>query len=238
MMTRTVGVLASLTLCSSTLTTSAQVAPAHLLSIDETLVADRHVHVTVRNTAQQDIHAWGLIGWVTYEDGTVEKTGIYMDGMLRGFRDNPIAPVRSFTPKSSLTKRIPSALRPVPVKAVQLTVSVIVLADGTATGDERMVASIFEDRQRQLAGLRHVEKLFSESIARGAGSWDALTAIQNKLAETSDPLLRETAAFHEALQNVTLWIRLRPRDLDTPMQHLLKRTRAHITIAERHLQRR
>src|SRR5215472_5430806 len=125
---------------------------AHLAAAEFPLVADHVVtgpksHVTLTNRANQAVTAWALAVTTHPEAGRTHREVETVDGYLSAVTHGiPGAPERLERLEPGQSREI--ALDPLPDDAAVAVVAVI-LDDGTALGEEAIVAPMFERRAKE-----------------------------------------------------------------------------------------
>ena len=160
----------------------ALLALAHLFVTAEfPLVADHLVtgpksHVTLTNTANQAISAWALAVTTHPQPGRTHREIETVDGYLsvatHGIAGAPERLERLMPGQSREIE-----LDPIPDGA-SIEVAAVILDDGTAVGDEAIVAPMFARRARERDALGAVSQTFAEVLAarHGAEALDTLRA--------------------------------------------------------------
>jgi len=142
------------------------------------LVTGTPSHVRLTNTSSQPVTAWSL-AVTTHADGGRTHREVYtVDGYLSEVTHGlPGASERLERLLPGQSREI--ALDPLPSGA---TVEVVaaVLEDGTASGEDQLLASIFAKRLKERDALRAVVEAFNEVLPARHGA-DALAALKPRL---------------------------------------------------------
>jgi hypothetical protein len=140
-------------------------------------------HVTLTNTAGQAVTAWALATTTRAETGRTRREVETADGYL--------SEITHGLPGSSerLERLLPRqsrqiALDPLPAGAA-VEVIAVVLDDGTAIGDEQVIASIFARRARERDALRAVIDAFNDVLQTRHGA-EALDALRDRLTAIAE----------------------------------------------------
>ncbi len=86
-----------------------------------------------------------------------------------------------------------------------------------------------------------MEKLLANAIEQSGDGWEAFTVIDKRLDEPRTLTIRDSSAYWQVRENVTLWMRLDPGEPDKAsfrLQHTLGDVRARIALAKEHMLRR
>jgi len=171
---------------------------AHLALDGFPLVADRlvtgqHAHVTLTNTANQPVTAWALAIVTHPAPGRTHREVETVDGYLSEATHGIAgAPER-------LERLMPGQSRQVDLDAVPddatVEVAAVILDDGTAMGDEKIVTPMFDRRAKERDALGAVASVFRDVLGsqHGEAAVDALRARLEALAE------RDTAPCRAAI---------------------------------------
>jgi hypothetical protein len=158
------------------------VADGFPLLVDR-LVTGQRAHVTLTNTAQQPVTAWAL-AIVTHPGPgrthrEVETVDGYLSELTHGIGGAP----------ERLERLMPGQSRQIDLDAVPddatVEVAAVILGDGTAIGDEKIVAPMFDRRAKERDALGAVATVFRDVLAsqHGEAALDALRARLDGLAE-------------------------------------------------------
>ena len=135
-------------------------------------------HVRITNTSRQAITAWSLATTTVNGDRThrdLTTADGYLSEVTHGL---PGANERLERLDPGQSREIP--LDPLPAGAT-VDVMAVVLEDGTAMGDETVIASIFAHRVKERDALRAVVDSFTEVLANRQGT-EALAALRERFA--------------------------------------------------------
>ncbi len=185
---------------------------AHLLAADLPVVADRLVtgqraRVTLTNTAAQPVTAWALAvvtpspGGGTHRE--VETVDGYLSELTHGLAGAPERLERLMPGQSRQIE-----LEPLPDDAT-VGIAAVILDDGTALGEEPLIAAMFDRRAKERDALGAVSVTFAQVLAalHGERALDMLRVRLDALPE------RDTVPGRAALNAV-----------DTYRQHLQDRS--------------
>jgi hypothetical protein len=117
----------------------------------------------------------------------------------------------------------------------------VIFANGIAIGDEPSIARTFESRRREHDALQQMENLLTDAIEQSGDGWQAFTVIDRRLDDPRTLTIRDSTAYRQARENVTLWMRLDPGDPDKAsfrLQHTLGDVRARMALVKEHMLRR
>jgi hypothetical protein len=150
------------------------------------LVTGPSSHVQITNTGTQAITAWSLVATTHADGGRTHRDIHTVDGYL--------SEVTHGLPGSSerLERLLPGQSRQFPLDPLPAGATVDVLAvvldDGTAAGDEQVIASIFAKRVKERDALRAVVDAFNDVLptTRGTAAVDALRARFTALAQRDE----------------------------------------------------
>jgi hypothetical protein len=150
------------------------------------LVTGPQSRVTLTNTATQPVTAWSLVTIVQQEGGRTHRAVETVDGYLSEITHGlPGSSERleRFLPKQSRA----IALEPLPEGATAEIVAVV-LDDGTAMGEEALIASIFARRVVERDAFAAVVDAFNEVLPaqRGEAALDALRDRLTAIARRAD----------------------------------------------------
>jgi hypothetical protein len=166
-------------ICVTALLLTAGVSPSDMPLSVGPLVTGPPSRVQLTNTSRQPVTAWSLAATTHAEGGRTHREVYTVDGYLsEATHGLPGA-------SEQLERLLPGqsreiALDPLPPGA---TVEVVaaVLDDGTAVGDDQILASIFAKRVKDRDALRAVVDAFNEVLPARHGA-DALAALKERFA--------------------------------------------------------
>jgi hypothetical protein len=155
------------------------------LTVDQ-VVTGAGSHVRVTNTGNQPITAWSLAAIASQGDRThreVYTADAYLSEVTQGLPGS-----------SDLLNRLqPGEARDLPLDPLpagaRVEVLAVVLNDGTAAGDEQILAAIFDKRMKERDALHAVMEAFDDVLATRHGP-AALDALKERLTA----LVRENEA--------------------------------------------
>jgi hypothetical protein len=166
------------TLPAALLLASAAYAAEMPLTVSD-LVTGAATHVRLTNTSSQPVTAWSLAATSKSPTGRTHREVYTTDGYL--------SEVTHGIPDSDprLERLLPGQSREVPLDPLPAgsTVEVIaaVLDDGTAVGDEDVIAPIFAKRVKERDALKAVVDAFAEVMPAAHGA-EALAALKQRFA--------------------------------------------------------
>lgn len=156
---------------------------AHLTAADMPLVADHLVtgpnsRITLTSTANQPITAWALAVTTHPVPGRTHREVETVDGYLSE-ATHGLAGVPERLERLMPGQSREIALDPVPDDAT-VEIAAVVLEDGTAIGDDAIVAPIFARRVRERDALGAVAQTFADVLASAHGA-AALDLLRSRL---------------------------------------------------------
>ncbi len=198
------------------------------------LVTGTPSHVRLTNTSSQPVTAWSLAA-TTHADGGRTHRDVYtVDGYLSEVTHGlPGASERLERLLPGQSREI--ALDPLPSGA---TVEVVaaVLEDGTASGEDQLLASIFAKRVKERDALRAVVEAFNEVLPAKHGA-DALTALTQRL--TALVQREESIPCRAALDAVQTFERKTSADeVDRSLRTYADFVKREYDLAAKHAERR
>ncbi len=198
------------------------------------LVTGTPSHVRLTNTSSQPVTAWSLAA-TTHADGGRTHRDVYtVDGYLSEVTHGlPGASERLERLLPGQSREI--ALDPLPSGA---TVEVVaaVLEDGTASGEDELLASIFAKRVKERDALRAVVEAFNEVLPAKHGA-DALTALTQRL--TALVQREESIPCRAALDAVQTFERKTSADeVDRSLRTYADFVKREYDLAAKHAERR
>jgi hypothetical protein len=208
-----------------------------------TEVVERHLLITLRNTGTKPITAWGVRGEVTFDGGSTQIISHVSDGYADGFidaRQQGEWTFVQFTPGLMLTGRSGIVLREPVVVSVVLTPHIVVFADSTALGDERVIQMVFATRVRERKAGQLIEDALARYIGTVADPAIAASLIDRDLQGLSDVDVRETRLYRTLRHNLALALK-EPNasaSLAVRLQALQTRNRSLKAAADAHSVRR
>ena len=144
----------------------------------ERFVTGQHAHVTLTNNAVQPVTAWALEitthpgGGVTHRE--VETVDGYLSAATHGIGGAPERLERLMPGQSRQIE-----LDPLPDEAT-VAVAAVILDDGSAIGDERVIAAVFDRRAKERDALGAVSRVFADVLTALHGE-RALDALRSRL---------------------------------------------------------
>jgi hypothetical protein len=191
-------------------------------------------HVRITNRSAQPVTAWSL-AVVTHPDADRTHREVYTaDGYLSeathglpGASEN----IERLMPGQS--RELP--LDPLPADAT-VEVAAVVLADGTAFGDEQLISPIFAHRAKERDALRAVVDAFDEVLPAKKGA-EALEALRARLSDVAKR--EESVPCRAALDAVQTYSQKRDgEDVDRALATYAAFVKKEYDLAERHSQRK
>jgi hypothetical protein len=191
-------------------------------------------HARLTNTASQPVTAWSLAATTRAEGGRTHREVFTVDGYLSELTHG--------LPGSSEQRErlMPGQSRQISLdaQAAGTTVDVVaaVLDDGTAIGDQEVLAEIFAKRARERDALKAVADAFKEILPAKHGA-DALAALKQRfsaLVQRDDSIPCRAAL--EAVQ--TFEQKGTPDQIDQSLRSYADFVTRQYELAARHAQRR
>jgi hypothetical protein len=191
-------------------------------------------HVRITNTSSQPVTAWSLATTVQTPGGRSHREVYTTDGYLsEATHGLPRAAER-------LERMMPGEVRDLPLDQLptgaKVEVIATVLDDGTATGEEAALASIFENRVKERDALKAVVEAFNSVLPTKHGG-DALSALKDrfsKLVEQDD-----NVPCHAALDAVQAYEQKADTEqIDTSLGTYAEFVAKEYALAQKHSHRR
>lgn len=222
---------------------STQPVVARALAVERIDVEDGFLVITIRNTADRAITAWAIRGRIDYTDGTSQQPSeSSSDGFISGFplQGQPYA-FRAFEPGTTLrrTRRIRTAGRTVSGGA--FAPAAVVFDDGTAVGDETILARIFDYRARERRALQVLDALVNAGALTSMDPWLTAITLQRQLEAIEDTEIRQSLSYKGIAHNLSRAVRehaQNPAALRKLLGGVQVDTRGRRALADRHYQRR
>ena len=224
---------------SCSLPLAAQEHPTRSLTIEASRVVDGSVVVTLRNIDNRAISAWGVQGVATFKGGGKKSIDMTIDGCVTGFR-NAAGAASMLLPGATYTSRGGGLQLKEPVAALSLTPSIVVFEDGSATGDEAKIESLFLLRARDRRAYRTIEL----ALARQLGADDPLasvTAFERALEAGADDESHSSPLYINVRGNLRLAVKAasdRRLDLAARLREMWQEATANRSSADKHYRRR
>jgi hypothetical protein len=198
------------------------------------LVTGPKSRVQLTNTSKQPITAW-VLATTTHAQGGRNHREVYT-------ADGYLSEVTHGLPGASerLERLMPGESRDLPLDPLpsDATVEIIavVLDDGSAIGDEPVIAPIFAKRVRERDGLKAVVDAFNEVLATRRGP-DAVAALQERFAALvqRDDSIPCRAAL-DAVQNFGR--KTNPDEIDQSLRTYADLVKRQYALAAKHATRR
>jgi hypothetical protein len=191
-------------------------------------------HVRITNTSSQPVTAWSLAATTHADGGRTHREVYTIDGYL--------SEATHGLPGASehLERLLPGQSREIALDALPTgaTVEVVaaVLDDGTAVGEDQILASIFAKRIKERDALRAVVEAFNEVLPTRHGA-DALAALKQRL--TALVQREESIPCRAALDAVQTFERKSSADeIDRSLRTYADFVKREYDLAARHSQRR
>ena len=198
------------------------------------LVTGPKSRVQLTNTSKQPITAW-VLATTTHAEGGRNRREVYT-------ADGYLSEVTHGLPGASerLERLMPGESRDLPLDPLpsDATVEIIavVLDDGSAVGDEQVIAPIFAKRARERDGLKAVVDAFNGVLPTRRGP-DAVTALQERFAALvqRDDSIPCRAAL-DAVQNFAR--RTNPDEIEHSLETYADLVKRQYALAVKHATRR
>jgi hypothetical protein len=200
------------------------------------LVTGSNSQVELTNAADQPVTAWALAMTTHPDIGRTHRDVWTVDGYLaEATRGLPGALARLEPLRARETRQMP--LDPLPNDAT-VTIIAVVLEDGTAAGDEPVLASIFERRARERDALEAVVHTFNDVLATARGP-AALTVLRDRLTALvqRDSSVPCRAAL-DAVKTYEGRASASADDIDRSLQTYSALVRQEYELAAKHAQRK
>jgi len=139
---------------------------ADLPVVASRLVTGPNSHVDLTNTSEQPVTSWTIV--LTTDQGGVTR-------QVRRTVDAYLAEVTKDLPgmSAAVDRLMPGQTRETPIDpaapGTKVEVTAVVLQDGTALGDEEILASVFEQRAHERDQLHEVVDLFERVLSSSKG---------------------------------------------------------------------
>ena len=169
---------------------------AEVLAIDPLTRLTDQISVSVHNTGDKTIVAWGVRTHVTFADGKTSVGGTMMDHMeSRALvrRDSKILPpdARMTINSGGLSNRRPAK----DVQSVTARSTFVIFDDDRALGNERDIKFFFGKRAANQRAWPVIERVFADAIARTADPREVLVAADQGLESITDESIRQSYAY-------------------------------------------
>jgi uncharacterized protein (TIGR03435 family) len=200
----------------------------------------QQITVSLRNTGNRAIVAWGIRTRVELADGTSHPGGLWTD--VNDVRDIQPADRRLIPPNGGYTAVVPSfptnrAAKDVVSVAGEVTF--VIFDDDTAMGDERMVRSAFERRLQSQRAWTLIEKAFTDAMAVHADPHAALVVAHQAVETIADESIKKSSAYTWTWQMLESSLDPRyPRDFARALETTVAGIRARRAAADAHHQQR
>ena len=172
------------------------------LVIEKALVVDRHLVLAVRNSSPRRITAWGVRGRVTFDGSAEQMVEEVFDGYESGFYLSPDHKPVVFVPGATVTKRLSVRLRDSLVTSAALAPTAVVFGDGTATGQDGVIAFVFAQRARERRACEILETVLTRHVGTVADAFTAATLIERALDDAADDHIRDTRQYRSFRRNL------------------------------------
>jgi len=221
-------------ICLTTLLVAVVVYASDMPMTVSQLVTGAPGHVQITNTSGQAVTAWSLAVTTSPESGRTHRevytADVYLSEATHGL------------PGSSerLERLLPGQSRQLPLdplpSGATVDVIAVVLDDGTAVGDEQVIAPIFARRVKERDALRAVVDAFNDVLGtmRGAAALDALRERFTALA-----LRDESIPCRAALDAVQTYARNgNPNEIDQALRTYAAFVTREYELAVKHSRRK
>jgi hypothetical protein len=225
-------ILFSALLLTLSAASTAQAAESPLIISD--LVTGEGSHVRITNTGRQPVTAWSLAAITESSGGRTHREVYTTEGYL--------SEVTHGLPKAAerLERLMPGQSRDLPLDPLpagaKVEVVATVLDDGTATGEEAALTSIFANRAKERDALKKVVDAFNAVLPNTHGA-EALSALKDRfgaLVEKDD-----NVPCHAALDAVQAYEkRGQPDQIDKSLRTYSEFVTKEYELAVKHSQRR
>jgi hypothetical protein len=190
-------------------------------------------HVRISNTSRQPVTAWSLKATTPTASGThreVYTTDGYLSEVTHGL---PKAAER-------LERLMPGESRDLPLdplpEGAKVEVLAAVMDDGTASGDEATIASIFANRVKERDALKAVVDTFNAVVPATHGA-EALSALKERFTALVEH--HDSVPCHAALEAVQAYEkRAKPDQVDASLRTYADFVTREYALAQKHSQRR
>jgi uncharacterized protein (TIGR03435 family) len=214
---------------------------AEVLPSDAVTRGSDRISVSVHNTTDKTIVAWGVRTQVTFADGKTNSGGLSSDGYeSRGLerRDSHVIPADGR--HTIALSGFPSNRTAEDVRTVTARTTFVIFDDDTALGDERIIGFHFAKRAENQRAWPIIEKVFADALARTSDPHEALIAAAEGLDAITDEEIRRANAYTGTRHNLTNNLRItRPtRAAAALLTRLVDETRLRRAAADAHYQRR
>lgn len=197
------------------------------------LVSGAPGHVQITNTSSQAVTAWSLAA-TRAEDGRTHREVYTVDGYLS-------EATHGLSGSSAQLERLPPGqsrelpLDPLPA-GTAVDVIAVILDDGTAVGDEQIIASIFARRVKERDALHAVVEAFNAVLASTRGA-AALHALQDRFTALVER--EESIPCRAALNAVQTYARSdNPNEIDQSLRTYAAFVTREFELAVKHSQRK
>jgi hypothetical protein len=198
------------------------------------LVTGPKSRVQLTNTSKQPVTAWSLATTTQAEGGRSHREVYTADGYLSEITHGlPGASERLERLLPGQSREI--TLDPVP-EGARVEIIAVVMDDGTALGDEQVLAPIFAKRARERDGLKAVVDAFNEVLPARRGP-EAVAALQERFAALvqRDDSIPCRAAL-DAVQNVAR--KTNPDEIEQSLRTYADLVKRQYDLAAKHATRR
>ena len=211
-------------------------ADAALPLVADKLVTGQHAHVTLTNRANQPITAWALAVITHPAPGRTHREVETADGYLSEATHGIAGSAER------LERLLPGqsreiALDPLPDDAT-VDVAAVVLDDGTAIGDEKIIAPIFDKRLKERDAFGAVVASFSDVLAKAHGE-AALDMLRTRLDALPE---RDTVPCRAAIDAVDTYKQRvhdrTPEQIDESLRTYAAFVTREWELAKRHAERK
>jgi hypothetical protein len=154
--------------------------------------------ITLRNTGDRLIVAWGVSVEIRHANGRVSQRGRMTDSIEMldlDTRGVPILPPNGSYTLTDYDAPGPDLSTPVDVAA---TATYVIFADDTAIGDEKLIADRFENRALRASIWLQAEQALQGALRAGGSPEQTLRAADALLEGVTDPAMRNSVTFAAA----------------------------------------
>ena len=224
-------------MCGATVMLAGVLSAADFPVVLSHLATGPNAHVDMTNTADQPVTAWSLAVTTQPESGRTHREVQTADGYLSEATHGLAGS------SERLERLMPGQARQLSLDALPPDATVqlvaVVLDDGTALGDEEILASIFARRARERDALRGVVDAFNEVLPSKRGA-EALAALGERLTTLAER--DESLPCRAAIDSVNAYQRQVTASNGDEIDRSLRTYAAFVTreheLAERHARRK
>jgi uncharacterized protein (TIGR03435 family) len=195
------------------------------------------ISVSVHNTGDKTIVAWGVASQITFADGKTSGGGSASDGVE--YRGLDRRGSRVLTPGARHTITfggLPNRRQATDVRTVTAKAEFVILDDDTALGDENTIVRYFRRRAENQRAWPTIEKAFTDAMAQSSDPRQQLIDARTNLEAIAEDV-RTTEAYTSIHRDLTVNSRIAP-DPAGLLKRLVDEARSRRAAADAHYQRR